>query len=94
MVSKLSQYEHINTNDTFNLVSGTALLKKVVINDVGSDWLIKIYDDTGTGTSDPVAEIAASQNATLEYNVKLKTGLTVVTSGTTEGSATVLFEGE
>lgn len=94
MVGRLSQYEHINSNTTTNLVDGRAILKRIVLNDIGSSWNLKVYDDTGTGTSRLIADITPSQNATLEYDIKTTTGLTVVSSGSSAGSATVLFEGE
>jgi len=95
MVGSLNQWEQLEgTSDDVTLVTGKGLVKKVTINAVGSDWNIILYDDTGTGTSRKIADITPANTTTLEYNVRLANGLRVVTSGTTAGSATILFEGE
>ena len=91
MAGQLGDFAHIDDNSTNQVALGFAILKKVIINNVGTDWVIDIFDDDD-GTDDPIASITASEITTLWYDLRSKVGLRVITTGTTPGSVTVVFE--
>lgn len=85
--------KHINTATTTQVHSARGVFHGVVINDIGTSFNIKVYDDTGAGTSNLIADITPTVTGNLDYSVGFNNGLKVVTSGT-PGSVTILAEAE
>ena len=86
-------YQNIPANATTTIKSGAGILKRIVIGEVGSgDSLATVYDNTaGSGTK--IASISLGAYAvTLEFDARFATGLTVVTTGTTPGKLTIVYE--
>lgn len=87
----MAAYGHMNTNTSALLQKGTTLLNKVVVNNTGSAWVITIYDGVdNTGTV--VAALSASNGGNYDFECTLTKGLYVVTSGTTAGDCTIVFD--
>jgi hypothetical protein len=63
-------------------------LANICINNPGSAWTATVYD-SATGSGTVIAVISFSSAFSLAYNIAYKTGLTIVTSGTTPGDLTV-----
>jgi len=92
------KYAHIASNGTFNIITSLpqvngvlGLFAGVALNSPGSSWTLTVYDGpNGTGN---VVGVVSSVNATPPSNfpLQLTTGLSVVASGTTPGSATVAY---
>ena len=91
MVGQLNDFAHIDTNATTQVALGFAILKGITINNVGTSWVVDIFDDVA-GTDDQIASISASEIVSLSYNLRTKRGIKVVTTGTTPGSVTLIFE--
>ncbi len=86
-------YSNITTNTTTTVKSGAGILKRITVNVIGSgDALATVYDNTaGSGTK--IATISAgTTSVNLEFDARFATGLTIVTSGTTPGNITVIYE--
>lgn len=84
-------YAHITTNTTTTVKSGAGTLQNIVINNPGSAWVATVYDNTaGSGTV--IAVISAAAGQTLPYNLRFSAGLTIVTTGTTPGDMTVIYD--
>lgn len=85
-------YVNITTATTTLVKTGSGILKRIIINNPGSAMSITIYDNTsGTGTK--IATISSVSGINfLEFNSNFVTGLTVVTTATTMGDITIIYE--
>lgn len=86
--ANVGSYSHITSNTTTAIKTSAGTLHRLVVNNPGSAWVAEIYDGTN---SDAVIAIADLVSGSLEYGLALSTGLTVVTSGTTAGDLTVVY---
>ena len=88
-----NSFYNINTNTTSTVKSGAGVLKRIVVNKVGSSSnTCTIYDNTtatGTiiGTIDPV-----HTQMVFEYDVVFTTGLTIVTATGTAADLTIVYQ--
>jgi hypothetical protein len=86
-------YGHVAANATTTHKSGAGVLRRITINDPGSAWVVNVYDNTaGSGTLIATIKPSASLYGPFEYHARFSTGLTTVTSGTTAGSLTVVWD--
>ena len=92
MAGTIGEDTRISSNATTQVKTGSGILHRIVVNKIGTDWVIDVYDDTGVGTSNQIASITPTQTGTLEYGIKFNNGLKIVTSGTTAGDITVIWE--
>lgn len=88
-----NSFSNINTNTTTTVKSGAGVLKRIVVNKIGtSSNTCTIYDNTtatGTiiGTIDPV-----HTQMVFEYDLAFSTGLTIVTANGTAADITVIYK--
>ena len=88
-----NDFANINTNTTTTVKSGAGVLKRIVVNKIGtSSNTCTIYDNTtatGTiiGTIDPV-----HTQMVFEYDVVFNTGLTIVTATGTAADLTIVYQ--
>ena len=88
-----NSFYNINTNTTSTVKSGAGVLKRIVVNKIGSSSnTCTIYDNTtaaGTiiGTIDPV-----HTQMVFEYDVVFNTGLTIVTATGTAADLTIVYQ--
>ena len=88
-----NDFANINTNTTTTVKSGAGVLKRIVVNKIGtSSNTCTIYDNTtaaGTiiGTIDPV-----HTHMVFEYDVVFNTGLTIVTATGTAADLTIVYQ--
>ena len=88
-----NDFANINTNTTTTVKSGAGVLKRIVVNKIGtSSNTCTIYDNTtatGTiiGTIDPV-----HTQMVFEYDLVFSTGLTIVTANGTAADITVIYK--
>lgn len=86
-------YTNIATNTTTVVKSGAGILKRIVLGVIGSgDAQAVVYDNTaGSGTQITTIALGVAP-VTLEFDARFATGLTIVTSGTSAGNITVIYE--
>ena len=88
-----NSFSNINTNTTSTVKSGAGVLKRIVVNKVGTlSNTCTIYDNTtatGTiiGTIDPV-----HTQMVFEYDLAFSIGLTIVTANGTAADITVIYK--
>lgn len=85
------RFSNISTATTSLLKTGPGSLHRIVVNDP-SNITITVYDNT-SATGSVIAAIKPGSNTTpitLEYGCEFQSGLTIVTSGTT--NLTVIYE--
>ena len=85
-------YNHISTNTTTTVKSGSGILRSVTVNTKGATAnTATVYDNTaGSGAVIAVIDTTASLG-TLRYDVVFSTGLTVVTASGTAADLTVSY---
>jgi hypothetical protein len=88
-------YTEIHTNATTTIISAIGLgvppsgiLLGLFVNNPGASWQAIVYDGPAANNV-IVATWVTGTSPSLTYRVRLKSGLVVVTSGTTPGSLTV-----
>lgn len=86
----ISSYITTNATTTLRNIPVGGVLRRLIIGNPGSAWVIDVYDNTaGSGT------LLASFNPTamgyIACDLQYSQGLTVVTSGTTPGKLTVVY---
>lgn len=84
-----NSFANITSGTTTNVKSGSGTLSKITINTLIAAATITIYDNTaasGTkiGTITLQSTITGSDPVTLTYDISFATGLTIVTSGSTD----------
>ncbi|HEV3262148.1 MAG TPA: hypothetical protein VG013_35175 [Gemmataceae bacterium] len=84
-------YRHINRNATTTVESGAGILHAVTINGAGAGWTITVYDNT-SGSGTVLATIRPVAGSTLIYDLRFRTGCTLVTSGARAGDITVTYQ--
>lgn len=86
-------YKNITTSATTVIKSGVTVLHRVVVNNPGSTWTVAIYDNTaGSGSTVATISPETAGGGNFDYDAGLSNGLTVVTSGTTAGDITVVYD--
>ena len=76
-------YKNITSATTTLVKSGAGSLHAIVVNNKGSTVTVTTYDSLlGSGTK--IATSLLTAEGTIAYDVAFSTGLTVVTSGTTD----------
>ena len=88
-----NSFYNINTNTTSTVKSGAGVLKRIVVNKVGSSSnTCTIYDNTsGTGTIIATIDPVHTQMV-FEYDVVFTTGLTIVTATGTAADLTIVYQ--
>ena len=88
-----NSFSNINTNTTSTVKSGAGVLKRIVVNKVGSLLnTCTIYDNTsGTGTIIATIDPVHTQMV-FEYDVVFNTGLTIVTATGTAADLTIVYQ--
>lgn len=92
MASTIGKYTHITGTDTqVQLIPGT--LKKVIVNDTGTNYTIALYDeaDSSKTAGKLIAAIATDATGTIDFDVSLKEGLYVDVGGTA-GDCTIVTD--
>lgn len=85
-------YNNISTNTTTTVKSGPGFLHALAVNNPGASETVTLYDNTtNSGTLIATITIPAGYLGTILYDVKLTTGLTIVTAGTTACNLTVSY---
>jgi hypothetical protein len=91
----IGNYTEIHTNATTTIITaigaGVAplgILLGLFVNNPGATWQAIVYDGTAAQNI-IVATWVSGTSPSVTYRVRLKNGLTVVTSGTTPGSLTL-----
>jgi hypothetical protein len=91
----VGSYTEIHTNTTTTIISAIGLgvppfgiLLGLFVNNPGASWQAIVYDGPAANNV-IVATWVTGTSPSLTYKVRLKSGLVVVTSGTTPGSLTV-----
>ncbi len=86
-----NNYTNITTNATTVVKSGTGVLHYLSVNTRGAATTATIYDNT-SATVPKIGTLDTTLNvATLLYDVRFNTGLTIVTAGTTPADLTVAW---
>jgi len=88
-----NSFSNINTNTTSTVKSGAGVLKRIVVNKIGtSSNTCTIYDNTsGTGTIIATIDPVHTQMV-FEYDVVFNTGLTIVTATGTAADLTIVYQ--
>ena len=88
-----NSFSNININTTSTVKSGAGVLKRIVVNKVGSSSnTCTIYDNTsGTGTIIATIDPVHTQMV-FEYDVVFTTGLTIVTATGTAADLTIVYQ--
>ena len=88
-----NSFSNINTNTTSTVKSGAGVLKRIVVNKIGSSSnTCTIYDNTsGTGTIIATIDPVHTQMV-FEYDVVFTTGLTIVTATGTAADLTIVYQ--
>ena len=81
----------IATNTSTNIKTSEGILHRIIVGDVGSNWIIDVYDDPAANNN-KFLQIKPTVTGDIDVSVKFGNGLRVVTSGTTPGAITVVFE--
>lgn len=86
-------FNHITTNASTVVRSGSGMLGVIQVNNPGAGWTVQIFDNTScTGTQIGLTtSLLAIPGRTLNYYVTFNTGLCIITSGTTPGDLSVGF---
>lgn len=80
LMDKYNNYTYISTATTTQVVTGPAILKKIIVGTT-SAGAIQIIDNT-TGSTTNLAELQASVlPGVYEFNVVCSTGIRIVTAG-------------
>jgi hypothetical protein len=86
------QVNHISTNATTTVVSGTGILHTITINTKGASANTATVYDSTTASGTVLAVIDTTANVgTLIYNAPYANGITIVTATGTAGDLTVTF---
>lgn len=85
-------FNHISTNTTTIVKSGSGILNSITINTAGAALnTATVYDNTaGSGTI--IAIIDTTSKVSLQYNIAFTTGLTIVTATGTAADITVSYK--
>lgn len=91
-----NSFINLTGNATTTVKSGSGKLQSIVINDNNTGGTVGIYDNTaGSGTligTIAIAPVLSGQGPTsLFYGLKFSTGLTLVTSGSSNNDITVVY---
>jgi hypothetical protein len=91
----MSAYQNIATTTTTVVKAARGRLQRIVVNKAAANAVITVYDNTA-GSGSVIATITypaalLSSQDTLEYDVELQTGLTVVTA-TAAVDLTVVYD--
>lgn len=81
----------VATNEANQLKSGTGLLKRIIVNNVGTLATIDIYDHATTTTNKIFEWVSADGKVVRDLMIPFQNGLRVVTGGTF-GNAVVVWE--
>jgi hypothetical protein len=92
IVAFANKYQHITTDTTTVVKSGSGILRMVSIGTPAATETITLYDNTAaSGTVIAVITVVAGAPIALPYDVVFNTGLTVVTA-TAAGDITVAYQ--
>lgn len=81
---------NIKTAATTVLSSNPCTLRRLVFNNVGTTWVVTLYDNTAASGTVIATVTAPSGASYIDYDYSCGTGLTVKTAGT-PGDITVLW---
>lgn len=78
---------------TYQLKEGQGKLAQIVVSNVGSSWTVDIYDDIATTAAKKIWEyVTADGKGTFAVQIPCKTGIRVVSGGTTAGLAVIVWD--
>lgn len=91
--SSPNSFKNIATNTTTAVLSGSGTLDSIVINTTGATAnTITVYDNTaGSGTKIATIDGTTASGTRIIFNVKVSTGITVVTASGTAANITVVY---
>ena len=88
------RYRSILTDKATYLLAGrSGKFGQLVIQTVGTSWTITVYDAlTAVAGKEIVQWVTADGKGPFAYQIPCKTGICVVSGGTTAGAATLVWE--
>ena len=81
----------ITDKATYVLKTGEAKLAQVIVWGAGTSWTLDFYDEVSGAGSQVWGWVSATGIGVYALQIPCHTGLTVVSGGTTAGSATVVW---
>lgn len=72
----------ITANETNQLVTGPGILRRVIVNNVGTSVTLDAYDHASTTTNKIFEYVTADGKMVRELDIPFQNGLRVVTGGT------------
>jgi hypothetical protein len=81
----------ITANEANQLVTGTGILRRVIVNNVGTSATLDIYDHDSTTTNKVFEWVSADGKVVREVDLPFNLGLHVVTGGTM-GNVVLVYE--
>lgn len=82
----------ITANETNQLKAGRGRLYSLEVWSVGTAWVIDIYDAAAGTTNEVWQYLTADGKVALKLDMPMANGIRVITSGTTAGTAVVVWE--
>ncbi|MGD9889882.1 MAG: hypothetical protein AB7U18_01135 [Dehalococcoidia bacterium] len=78
---------------TFLLKTGQGKMGRLIIQTVGTTWTITIYDALSAVSGKEIVQwVTADGKGPFTYDIPCKTGICVVSGGTTAGAATLVWD--
>jgi len=82
----------ITLSETNQLKAKAGKIGHIAVWDAGTAWVIDVYDDPDSNDSAVWQWVTADGKGIFALQMPMQTGIRIVTSGTTAGSATVVWE--
>ena len=82
----------ITASETNQLKAKAGKIGHIAVWDAGTAWVIDVYDDPDSNDSAVWQWVTADGKGIFALQMPMQTGIRIVTSGTTAGSATVVWE--
>lgn len=82
----------ITANETNQLKAGRGRLYSLEVWGVGAAWVIDVYDNASANANEVWQYVTADGKQVLKLDMPMANGIRVVTSGTTPGTAVVVWE--
>lgn len=83
MTPLICKATHIATGTTTQVITGSGVLHTIVVNTAAAGT-ITVYDETGSGTTNVIAILAATAVGTHLYDIAFSTGLKIVTAAASD----------
>ena len=93
MMTRTGTYTSVITaSETNQLKASAGKVGHIAVWDVGTSWVIDVYDDPDSNDLAVWQWVSADGKGIFALQMPMQTGIRIVTSGTTAGSATVVWE--